>query len=258
MTEILNWDHTMIDVTNLDEAMNYFNSKGFEFTPGGNHEYWGTKNALDYFGLNYIELLTVANKEKARVFPYQNNSGIYDAVEDYFAGIQRITTIAIRTNNIEKTHSRLEELGLDVGNITNGKRVDPTGKLIQWKSFYVNSELVNFLPAPFFIQWGSDDNQRHENLEKQGLIKSHPAGDLFVKQAIFNVVDPKEAAKQWSAILQTEVHNEGDSYILNISDKQLVFTFGKENRLVKLVFHGAKLPAKLQFGQINFELLNEK
>lgn len=68
MTETLNWDHTMIDVTNLQDAIDYFNSKGLAFTPGGHHEYWGTKNALDYFGLNYIELLTVANKEKLSHF----------------------------------------------------------------------------------------------------------------------------------------------------------------------------------------------
>ncbi|UNL36909.1 VOC family protein, partial [Limosilactobacillus reuteri] len=54
MTETLNWDHTMVDVTNLQDAIDYFNSKGLAFTPGGHHEYWGTKNALDYFGLNYI------------------------------------------------------------------------------------------------------------------------------------------------------------------------------------------------------------
>ncbi|WP_253202424.1 VOC family protein [Limosilactobacillus reuteri] len=166
MTETLNWDHTMVDVTNLQDAIDYFNSKGLAFTPGGHHEYWGTKNALDYFGLNYIELLTIANKEKAKAFPYENNSAIHDAVEDYFAGIQRITTIAIRTDNIEETHQRLEGLGLNVGDITDGKRVDPAGKLIQWKIFYVNDELVNHLPAPFFIQWGNNDDQRREDLKK--------------------------------------------------------------------------------------------
>lgn len=28
MTETLNWDHTMVDVTNLQDAIDYFNSKG--------------------------------------------------------------------------------------------------------------------------------------------------------------------------------------------------------------------------------------
>ena len=258
MTETLNWDHTMVDVTNLQDAIDYFNSKGLAFTPGGHHEYWGTKNALDYFGLNYIELLTVANKEKAKAFPYENNSAIHDAVEDYFAGIQRITTIAIRTDNIEETHRRLKGLGLNVGDITDGKRIDPAGKLIQWKIFYVDDELVNHLPAPFFIQWSEDDDKRREDLKKQGLIKFHPAGDLFVKQAIFNVSDPAEVAKQWSALLQAEVVSEGDTYTINIGNKQLVFTAGVENRLFKLIFHGAKQPEKLQLGQIRFDLLDKK
>ncbi|WP_242079235.1 hypothetical protein [Limosilactobacillus reuteri] len=32
MTETLNWDHTMVDVTNLQDAIDYFNSKGLAFT----------------------------------------------------------------------------------------------------------------------------------------------------------------------------------------------------------------------------------
>lgn len=254
MVEKLNWDHTMIDVIDLDKAVNYFNSKGFAFAPGGKHEYWGTKNALDYFGLNYIELLTIADQKQAKAFPYQNNSGIYDAVEDYFAGIQRITTLAIRTNNIKATHRRLSNLGLDVGEITEGKRVDPTGKLIQWKIFYVNSELANQLPAPFFIQWGSDDDKRAQVLKQQGLIRNHPVGNIIVKQGVFKVTNPEEAAKQFSAILQEKIHREGDDFTINIGDKQLIFTQGKENRLAKLIFHGAKTSEKLQFGQIYFDL----
>ncbi|MBD5806130.1 VOC family protein [Limosilactobacillus walteri] len=258
MVETLNWDHTMVDVTDLQDAIDYFNAKGLAFAPGGKHEYWGTKNALDYFGLNYIELLTVADKEKAAAFPYQNNSAIHDAVEDYFDGIQRITTIAIRTDDIVATHRRLKGLGLDVGEITDGKRVDPAGKLVQWKIFYINDELANHLPAPFFIQWNENDDQRREDLKKQGLIKFHPAGDLFVKQAVFNVSDPEETAKQWSAILQAEVLREGDNFTVNIGNKQLIFTPGVENRLFKLIFHGAKLPEKLQLGQIRFELTDKE
>ena len=94
--------------------------------------------------------------------------------------------------------------------------------------------------------------------KKQGLIKFHPAGDLFVKQAIFNVSDPEEAAKQWSALLQAEVVSEGDTYTINIGNKQLVFTAGVENRLFKLIFHGAKQPEKLQLGQIRFELTDKE
>ncbi|MDY2689099.1 VOC family protein [Limosilactobacillus alvi] len=114
------------------------------------------------------------------------------------------------------------------------------------------------MPAPFFIQWSEDDDKRREDLKKQGLIKFHPAGDLFVKQAIFNVSDPEEAAKQWSALLQAEVVSEGDTYTINIGNKQLVFTAGVENRLFKLIFHGAKQPEKLQLGQIRFDLLDKK
>ena len=68
------------------------------------HEYWGTKNALDYFGLNYIELLTVANMKKLR-HSHMKITQQFMMLEDYFAGIQRITTIAIRLTILKKLTS---------------------------------------------------------------------------------------------------------------------------------------------------------
>lgn len=258
MTETLNWDHTMIAVTDLDAAVKYFNDHGFGFTPGGNHQYWGTKNALDYFGINYLELLTVADKKQAAAFPYENNSGIYEAVQDYFNGIQRFTTIAIRSSDIKATHRRLAAAGVDVGEITSGKRVDPHGNLIQWQIFYVNDKLPNNLPFPFFIQWGEADQQREQTLKEKGLIKPHPAGDLYVKQAIFHVTDPQQAAAALGkALMITPVHEESGE-VITISDRQLIFKPGPENRLVKLVFNGATTATTLALGQINFALTTNK
>ena len=54
MTETLNWDHTVADVTDLPAAIDYFNSKGLRFIAGGKYEAWGTEDARDYFGLNYL------------------------------------------------------------------------------------------------------------------------------------------------------------------------------------------------------------
>lgn len=103
MTETLNWDHTVADVTDLPAVIDYFNSKGLRFIAGGKYEAWGTEDARDYFGLNYLELITVANPERAHSFTYENNSSIFTAVEDYFNGLQRFTTIAIWTNDIAAT-----------------------------------------------------------------------------------------------------------------------------------------------------------
>lgn len=258
MTELLNWDHTMINVTDLPAAIKYFNDHGLGFTQGGKHKYWGTENALDYFGMNYIELITVADEDQAKAFPYRNNSGIYDAVKDYFNGIQRFTTFAVRTNDIEKTHHRLAESGVDVGNITSGKRVDPNGRLIQWKIFYVNDELPDHLPAPFFLQWGEPDQQRAQTLKEKGLIKKHPAGDIYVKQAQFNVTNPSAVTQALGKMLMLTPTKVNDDYIINISNRQLIFKHGNDNRLVKLIFNGAKKSDNLQLDQIKFDLTTNK
>lgn len=254
MTETLSWDHTIADVTDLATAIDYFNGQGFHFIAGGKHEAWGIEDARDYFGLNYLELITVVNSEKARSFPYKNNSSIFTAVEDYFNGIQRFTTLAIRTNDIAATRQRLQELDLDVGEIIDGQRMTPTGNLIQWQMFYINDDLAHHLPAPVIIQWGQDDDSRREDLKRQGIIKFHPAGELFVKQALFHVTDPQEAAKQWAAILQSQVTREGKDFIVLVGDKELKFTHGDENRLFKLIYHGAKEDQQLALGQIRLDL----
>lgn len=244
----------MIDVTDLEAAIRYFNDHGFGFNHGGKHKYWGTENALDYFGMNYIELLTVADEEQAKAFPYENNSGIFDAVKDYFNGIQRFTTFAVRSSNIKATHQRLATAGIDVGEITSGKRVDPSGKLIQWQIFYVNDNLPNDLPSPFFIQWGETDPQRKKTLAAKGLIKNHAAGNIYVKQALFNVPDPQKVADALGKMLMITPVCNGDEMVINISNRQLIFRSGNENRLVKLVFNGATKAADLQLDQVKFAL----
>ena len=80
---------------------------------------------------------------------------------------------------------------------------------------------------------------------------------MLSKQSLMLVIQ-KRLLNNGQPSCRQEVVSEGDTYTINIGDKQLVFKAGVENRLFKLIFHGAKQPEKLQLGQIRFDLLDKK
>ncbi|MTT32645.1 VOC family protein [Terrilactibacillus sp. BCM23-1] len=251
---VLTWDHTMINVQDVDQAARFFGDHGIVFLRGGRHEKWGTENALGYFGLNYIELISVYDEARAKNFSRTDASAVYDAVQDYEQNVQRINTIAIRTSDIEATHARLKGAGVNAGDIQVGKRLDEQGHLITWSIFFINGT-IDGLPYPFFIQWQGSDEAREQKLTEQGLIVQHAAGDLLVRQAIFNVPDPEKTAGVWGQLLETKPERSDNGYQIQLHDRQLIFEQGLENHLVQLNFDGAGDQLKQQtlgFGNIKF------
>ncbi|MFD2616613.1 VOC family protein [Terrilactibacillus laevilacticus] len=251
---VLTWDHTMINVQDVDQAAQFFGEHGIVFSRGGRHEKWGTENALGYFGLNYIELISVYDEARAKNFSREDASAVYDAVKDYEQKVQRINTIAIRTSDIEATHARLKESGVNAGDIQVGKRLDEQGHLITWSIFFID-DTIDGLPYPFFIQWQGSDDAREKKLTEQGLIVQHAAGNLLVSQAIFNVSDPEKTAGVWGQLLETKPERTDTGYRIQLHDRQLIFKQGTENHVVQLKFDGAGDQLKQQtlvFGNITF------
>lgn len=251
---VLNWDHTMINVQDVDQAVRFFGDYGIVFARGGRHEKWGTENALGYFGLNYIELISVYNEARAKDFSRASASAVYDAVQDYHQKVQRINTIAIRTSDIEETHASLKKAGINAGDIEVGKRLDEQGHLITWSIFFIDGT-IDGLPYPFFIQWQGSDETREQKLTEQGLIVQHAAGDLLAKQAVFNVPDPQKTADVWGNLLESKPEKTDTGYSIQLQDRQLIFEQGSANHLVQLNFDGAGDQLKQQtlaFDQIKF------
>ncbi|QAA21391.1 VOC family protein [Sporolactobacillus terrae] len=242
---VLNWDHTMINVQDVDEAVQFFGEHGIVFARGGRHEKWGTENALGYFGLNYIELISVYDEARAKDFSRSDASAVYDAVQDYEQKLQRINTIALRTSDIEATHARLKQAGVPAGDIEVGKRLNEQGHLITWSIFFIDGT-IDGLPYPFFIQWQGSDETRAQKLTEQGLIVQHAAGDLLARQAVFHVPDPQKAADVWGRLLEGNPEKTERGYRIQLQDRQLIFDQGAENHIVQLKFDGAGDPLKQQ------------
>ena len=63
---ITRFDHVVIGVQKLEEALESYTKLGFEVFEGGRHPSLGTRNAIIRFGLDYIELLEIEHEEIAR------------------------------------------------------------------------------------------------------------------------------------------------------------------------------------------------
>lgn len=245
MSENLAWDHTMINVLDLDEQIRRFADLGITFARGGSHRVWGTENALGYFGLNYIELISVQDERTASAFPRDGAAAVFDAARDFNEGIERINTIAIRTHDIEATHLRLKNAGIPVGDVVDGRRVDQQGNEIRWSIFFIDNT-ISGLPYPFFLEWPGTDEQREEQLSAQGLITAHPAGDLRVKRVIFEVPDVAGTARVWSLLTgqpesaQSAEDDTDGGVVIHLHDRDLVFRNGTANHITALEFTCAK------------------
>ncbi|GJM75605.1 hypothetical protein HMSSN036_78210 [Paenibacillus macerans] len=62
---MLKWDHTVQYVNDLDTPVEAFAKWGLTAFKGGSHKFWGTYNALSYFGLTYIEFLGIEDRALA-------------------------------------------------------------------------------------------------------------------------------------------------------------------------------------------------
>lgn len=229
---VLNWDHSVHYVNNLDEAIETFAKSGIVVQHGGSHKQWGTNNALMYFDLSYVEFMGIENRDLVKtVLP--DNRVVTDSIK-HLPDHQILSRIAIRSTNVEETHHHLLDMGINAGPILDGKRLDTNGNLIEWKMFTIDQEFHG-LYYPFFIQWKGTDNERLECLKETGVVKEHPAGICKMKKAVWHVPDPKGVVLHWSDMLGLPYEAIDDGYTISIGEKVLVFSKGPENRIVKLV-----------------------
>lgn len=253
----LNWDHTMINVQKLDQTIEAFAEKGVIFKRGGKHEAWGTANALGYFGINYIELISVFDRSKSESFSRKDAAAVYDAVQDFKNHRERLNTVAIRSDDLQGTWQRLKNDGVPVGTISEGQRLDEQNHLIKWQIFFIDG-YIDGVPYPFFIDWQSSDADRIAQLKKQKLILKHPAGNLKVLKATFEVENPKKVAQKWAKVIESSAIEQAGRFVVPIQERKFEFVKGTANHLKELTFQGANGQLKNQSivlgdAHLNFE-----
>ena len=226
----LKWDHAVQFVNHPQEAITIFTAQRLNALAGGRHPGWGTWNALSYFGLTYIEFLAIY--DQAELASAQTDFLRSRDAAQLLPENQALHRVALRTDDIDRTHADLRSKGLQVSAIVDGQRNDPQGNVISWRIFTIEGNF-NGLPYPFILQWGEDDDARLARLRAQGLDAPHSAGEVILQSAIFDVQDPQAVRAHWHALFGFNELPEG----LAVGEQKFIFRQSSANRLVELVFN---------------------
>ncbi|MCW2487826.1 VOC family protein [Candidatus Symbiopectobacterium sp. NZEC127] len=225
----LRWDHAVHYVNHLDDAIATFTDNQLVAFPGGAHPGWGTHNALSYFGLTYLEFLSIRDAqelEQAQDFLLSQDA------KRLLPEQQVLYRVALRSDDIDTTHQALQEQGLTLSPIVDGKRHDKQGNLIEWRIFTISGDFQG-VPYPFVLQWKTNDAARLDFLRTNNIDRPHPVGQARLQAAIFTVQHPEQVAQHWQKLFQFPA-SEHTPTTLYIDEQQFIFQAGEENRLTAL------------------------
>ncbi|AHF79095.1 hypothetical protein Sant_P0048 (plasmid) [Sodalis praecaptivus] len=226
----LTWDHVVHYVNNLDEAIAAFSANQLMAFAGGAHPGWGTHNALSYFGLTYIEFLSIRDRQE--VDRAKHDALLARDIAALLPDQQILYRIALRSDNIDATYRSLQQHGLSLSPIQAGKRHDAQGNLIEWRMFTLDGEYQG-VAYPIIIQWGEPDEQRLRTLRQRGIDRPHPAGRVSLFSVSLQVTRPQDVSRHWQKLFNFTA-DERDPTQLYIGQQKLIFTQGPQNRLTSV------------------------
>lgn len=116
---------------------------------GGEHPSQGTANAIiPMAGGLYWEILGPNPKNETTV-----------GLGEWAAKLSTpdLVSFAVSTKDFEHIQNNANSLGLAVSKISNGSRITPEGKLLNWRTIRLSDERYRGL-IPFFIDWGDSQH----------------------------------------------------------------------------------------------------
>ncbi|MFC7366193.1 MULTISPECIES: VOC family protein [Bhargavaea] len=195
--------------------------QGMNGAPGGRHEQWGTQNALYYARNAYIEALSV---EKPEIAETSTQPLARLLVHDLAAYGPGWGTICLRPGNLYEFDERLNEKGFRTTGVQEASRRTASGDLLEWKLLFIDEEIGDDLPKPFFIDWGMEDDVRMKQLLSSGTMPEENLASR-ITEAVFLVREPEATAGRWAEMLGLG-KPAGNRLVLE--NAELVFKRGKE------------------------------
>lgn len=134
----LQWDHAVQFVNQPEAAIEIFAGQQLRAAVGGRHPGWGTRNALSYFGLTYIEFLAISDPDELRAAT--DRFLLSRDAARLLPENEALLRVALRSDDIDATHDHLRRKGLAVSPIVDGQRHDPQGNVIRWRIFTIDGD----------------------------------------------------------------------------------------------------------------------
>ena len=186
-------DHVVFGVRDLDAGGELFRSLGFDVQPGGRHTGRGTANALIRFGLDFIELMSVVDRDEAAGHS-ENRRELLSYLDRYELGL---IGYAMAPAEIGVQAASFTASGIHVDGPYRMQRVRPDGRPVTWQLLV--PEGVPWRRAwPFFIQWDAPDAERLE-WEQAG---NHPNTAVQISGLSLVVRDLRASLKLYRECLE--------------------------------------------------------
>lgn len=156
------FDHAVIAVPHLGEAMESFGRLGFSVTEGGRHPSLGTRNAIVRFGLDYLELLAVERPDTAR------SRGAFGA--ELLSFLRRDSGLAgfvLAGSDLDQEADGLRAIGIEVEGPFEMDRIHARGGRLEWRLVLPGASPWR-KPWPYLIDWVTPSGE---------LLEWDPPGD---------------------------------------------------------------------------------
>ncbi len=217
------FDHAVIAVNDLDQAVADYCALGFTTTYGGEHATGTTHNALICFqDGSYLELLAPTNKP-AR--PGVNAADFRRVLESG----EGLIGYALFSEQLSDEIAVMRGRGIAVSDITPGGRLRTDGVELRWESAMIGMSM-----SPFFIR---DVTPR--NLRVPDSTTRHANGVTGVSVVVFVVSDLDAAVQRYQNMLGVEGERSENGISFVMDEARLTLTMpADENAKLHIATRG--------------------
>ena len=183
-------DHVIIAGPDLDALEERFTRMGFYVTGGGEHPHLGTRNRIIILDESYIELLAVADPDRAS-----------PALQRFIAGGGGWIGYALQSSDIAAETEAMRARGVDARGPTPGSLVAPDGSARGWRVTMVGSDDLweAAFPLPFLIQHDTGGEAHRRELAGPGGLAPHANGASHLMSVRATCEDVADIAARYQA-----------------------------------------------------------
>ncbi|MBF0280483.1 MAG: VOC family protein [SAR324 cluster bacterium] len=146
-------DHVVLKVDDLEHAVEKYSKMGFTVFPGGEHENFGSHNALIAFSDGtYIELIAFRTPvppqrriEKSQELKRSGKTRIFSRVLPWGVVSEGLLDFALLPSDEEESFEKLKRRQLDIEGPMLMQRKRPDGKEISWEMAFPDHDDLPFL-----------------------------------------------------------------------------------------------------------------
>jgi hypothetical protein len=184
-------DHVIIAGPDLGALEETFTNLGFYVTGGGDHPHLGTRNRIVILDESYIELLAVADAERAS-----------PALVDFIAKGGGWIGYALQSADIVAETEAMLIRAIDARGPNMGRLVAPDGVERGWRVTSIGSDDIwqAAFPLPFLIQHDSTGSIHRRELAGAGGIMSHRNAASHLMSVRVTAPDIADLARRYETV----------------------------------------------------------